>query len=405
MDAREKPSVFRHRLKIAILSDLAPPYMGGGESYVVHLGRQLVSEGHEIHWVTSRLPETEAHETLEGISIHRVPILFSGRFLFPGRQTFALTTVFQNLSFLADVDVVQANTLVAGYSGWRIAEKYGKPSLLFCFELFGNLWRSIGQNAFERSIYPRIEKRIARSPYSWYACPSEYSKSTLVSAGAPKEKISVIPLGIDHNLYNPQADGTGLRRKLKAEGFKLFGYMGRLRVRRTGQSKNLRMLLQAARLVVKTIENSRLVLAGQGYDELRPFIAEMGLERMVIYAGALPNELTPQFLRMCDTVVCPALSDGFCFLLAEASACGVPVVATKAGSHIDRIIHGRTGLLTETNAEALAASLIAILSDEDRAAGLGREGRRYSERYSWGFTAKKHIGVYKALVSGNRNPR
>jgi hypothetical protein len=51
----------------------------------------------------------------------------------------------------------------------------------------------VGSTLLERRVYPTIEMRIARSPDDWYACPSEYSKSTMIKAGSPENKITVIP--------------------------------------------------------------------------------------------------------------------------------------------------------------------------------------------------------------------
>lgn len=385
-------------MKIMIMSDLAPPYMGGGETYAIQLGSYLVKMGHEVHWLSSRIPNTKENEIYQGIHIHRIPILFSKKFLFPGRQTFPFMAALRKLDFVKDMDIVQANTLVAGYSGWRIAKKYNKPSLLFCHEFLGELWKIIGQNVLEKKIYPAMEKRIARSPYDWYACPSEYSKSTLVKAGAPEDKITVIPHGINFDLYNPNADGGYFRRKFRLENFKLFGYIGRLRIKRTAQSKNLVTLLEATKMVVKEIPDARLVLAGAGHEEMVPVLKRMDLEKHVIYLGNIPYEDNAKFLRMCDLVVCPALSDGFCFLLAEASACGVPVVATSLGAHSERVINGRTGLLTQPTAESLANSIIEVLRDESKAEEFGREAQKHSKDFTWERSSQKHLDIYEKLV-------
>lgn len=386
-------------MKILIISDLAPPYMGGGETYVIQLGTHLTKLGHEVHWLTSRIPGTEEYENYQDIHIHRIPILFSKQFVFPGRQTFPLMSTIRKLDFVKDMDVVQANTLVAGYSGWRIAKKYSKPSLLFCHELLGDLWKKIGQNVLERKIYPEMERRIARSHYDWYACPSEYSKSTLINAGAPKERITVIPHGINHEMYNVNVDDTYFRRKFKLEKNRLFGYLGRLRIKKTAQSKNLTMLLDAARIVVKEIPNSRLVLAGAGYEELEPVVRNMELEKYVIYIGDIPYENNPKFLRMCDVVVCPALADGFCFLLAEAAACGRSTVATKVGAHIDRVLQGETGLLTALTAEGLASAIIEILSKEQLTMRFGKKGRHFAEQFRWKESTKRHVEIYEMLLT------
>ncbi len=389
-------------MKIMIMSDLAPPYMGGGESYVIQLGTHLTKLGHEVHWLTSKIPKTKWYENYQGIHIHRIPIIFSKKFLFPGRQTFPFMAALQKLDFVKEMDVVQANTLVAAYSGWRIAKKHNKPSLLFCHEFFGDLWKRIGQNILEKKIYPEMEKRIARSPYHWYACPSEYSKSTLIKAGASEDKITVIPHGINFDLYNPNADGTYFRRKFKLEKFKLFGYLGRLRIKKIAQSKNLVTLLEATKMVAKEIPDARLVLAGAGYEEMVPILKRMDLEKDVIYLGNIPYEDNPKFLKMCDLVVCPALSDGFCFLLAEASACGVPVVATSLGAHSERVINGKTGLLTQPIAESLADSIIEVLNDENKAEQFGQEAQKHSKDFTWERSSQKHLEIYEKLAETKR---
>ncbi|MFY3742035.1 MAG: 1,4-alpha-glucan branching enzyme [Candidatus Nitrosomirales archaeon] len=388
-------------MKILIISDLAPPYMGGIETYVTQLGKHLTKLGHEIHWLTSRIPGTGEYENYHGIYIHRIPILFSSKFVFPGRQTFPFMATLQKLDFVKDMDIVHANTLTAGYSGWRIARKYNKPSLLFCHEFLGDLWKTIGQNVLEKKIYPMMEKRMARAPYDWYACPSEYSKSTLVKAGAPTNKITVIPHGINHDLYNTSGDGSYLKNKLKLERFKLFGYLGRLRVKKTAQSKNLLMLLEATRIVTKEIPDARLVLAGSGYEEIEPFVKKMNLQKHVIYVGNIPYQDNPKFLTMCDLVVCPSLSDGFCFLLAEASVCGKPVVATRLGAHVDRVVDGKTGILADPSAEGIAGAIIQILTNEQKITEFGKGAKNYVEALTWEETARKHMWIYEMLRSKN----
>lgn len=387
-------------MKVLIITDVAPPVLGGGEVYVTQLGAQLTKLGHEIHWLTCKMPNTKEYELYHGIHIHRIPILFTNSFYFPGRQTFPIMLRFKRLDFVQQMDVVQTNTLVAGYSGWRIAKRYNKPSLLFCHEFFGALWNTIGQNLMERKVYPLIEKRIAKSPYDWYACPSEYSKSTMINAGSPEDRITVIPHGVDHKLFNRDADATYFRKKFGLENLSLFGYVGRLRIKSTTQSKNLIALLRATKIVTDQIPDARLVLAGAGYqEEMKPVVHNMGLDKYVIYIGNIPYEENPKFLRMCDAIVCPAVADGFCFLLAEASACGCPVIATDAGAHKERVIHGETGYLVRLTAEEIARTIVQSISDVDKIKSLGEEGHRSTAGLTWEKSATKHIELYEMLIS------
>lgn len=93
-----------------IASDLAYPYVGGGESYVIQLSKALIELGQDVHWVTSRIAGTKKYEKFEGIDIHRVPILFSKHYLFPGRHMFPLTGIPFVSNIAKKMDVLQFNT-------------------------------------------------------------------------------------------------------------------------------------------------------------------------------------------------------------------------------------------------------------------------------------------------------
>lgn len=383
-------------MKILISSDLAPPYIGGGETYTVKLTTGLVKEGHEVHWLTSRIPNTPSEEALDGVKIHRVPILFKSNYIFPGRHSFGMTSLIEGIKLAKQCDVVQINTLVPGLSGWMIAKYAGKPSLLFCHEFFNKLWHKIGQNPFEKYAYPLIENLTCKSPYDWFACPSEYSKTTLKAYGVPEDKITVIPHGIDENFF-ASINGS-YKNFLNLKGVPTFGYFGRLRVRKTAQSKNLLTLLKAAELVVKQIPNAKLVLAGIGYEELQPYVKEMGLENNVIYVGKLEYSNIPNFLKACDVVVCPAITDGFCFLLGEAGACGVSTVATNLGAHKERIDDGKTGLLAENTPSDIAQKIASLLNDKALRESLGSAGSEKFKEFTWKKSVDKHLEIYENLI-------
>jgi glycosyltransferase involved in cell wall biosynthesis len=389
-------------MKILIGSDMAPPYIGGGEEYVINLGKTLVKMGHEIHWITSKLPKTKDEETYEGIKIHRVPIPFRNHFHFPGRQFFFATSILPGIKLAKDMDIVQMNTLVAAPFGWLIPKLAGKPSVMFAHELFGaKLWSQIGQNLFEQTAYPLMENIMAHTPYDHYICPSNYSKKTLVKYGASPKKITVIPHGLNFKLFNPKKDKMNFKKKFNLEGFKLFGYAGRLKLKKTTQSKNLVGLLESVPHVIKQVRNAKLVLQGLGYEDLEPLVRKMNLEEHVIWLGEKYGKdfsFNPHFYKMCDVIVCAALSEGFDFMLANASACGTPVVATNCGAHPDRVVNNKNGLLTGTNPEQIAPGIVKVLTNDALAKKFGKEGAKYSKQFTWKKSAKKHLEIYEMLV-------
>lgn len=390
-------------MKILIGSDIAPPYIGGNEEYVINLGKNLVKMGHEVHWITSKIPKTRDEENYEGIQIHRVPIPFQDMYHFPGRQFFFMTSIIPGIQLAKEMDVVQMNTLVAAPFGWLIPKYAGKPSVMFAHELYGvKLWSQIGNNLFEKTVYPFMESLMANAPYDRYLCPSEYSKKTLMSYGAKSRKITVIPHGLNFKMFNPKKEKINFRKKFGLEKFKLFGYAGRLRAGKTAQAKNLEGLIKAVPHVVKEIDNAKLVLQGTGFPEIEPLIRKMDLEDHVTWLGEKFGKdfnFNPHFYKMCDVVVSPSFSEGFNFMLANASACGVPVVATSCGANPERVVNGKTGLLTGSKPEQIASGIVRILKNDALAKKLGRNGARFSKKFTWEKSALAHAKVYEELAT------
>lgn len=383
-----------------ISSDLAPPYVGGGESYVINVASRIVKSGNEVHWLTSRIPNTKKEEDYEGIKIHRTRILFTKQYKFPGRITYAFTSIPAAVRLAKAMDVLQFNTFVAGVTGWLIAKLSRKPSILFCHEFFGKKWKYLGQNFIERNFYPYVEKFIVHMPYDAFACPSEYSKQTLIEAGASEKKIYVVPHGIDFTIFNPDSKSKGqeLRRKHNLEKYKLFGFTGRLSLKKVGHSKNLLGLLEAAKIVTEKIPDARLVLGGTGYENILSKIRELGIEDKTIYLGERPRDEVPHFFNVLDVVVCPALAEGFCFMIGEALAIGRPSVATALGAHNERIIHEETGLLTSEDPQEIANAIIRILQDPSIGEKFGRKAAEESKKLSWENSVKKHLELYEKII-------
>lgn len=389
-------------MRIMISSDLAPPYIGGGESYVINVASRMAELGNEVHWLTSRIPGTKKEEDYEGIRIHRVRIFFPKQFKFPGRLTYALTSISAGIRLAKEMDILQFDTFVAGVTGWITAKLARKPSVLFCHEFFGKRWKYLGQNWIERNLYPYVEKFIVRMPYDAFACPSEYSKQTLMDSGAPEKKIHVIPHGITFEIFNPHASGEAIRKKYGLDKFKTFGFTGRLSIKKVGHSKNIMGLLKTAKIVCEKVPDARLVLGGSGYENILPAIKELGIEDKVIYVGERPFEDVGQFHASVDVVVCSALAEGFCFLIGEALATGRPAVATALGAHKERIIDKETGLLTGEQPEEFAEAIITLLNDKKLASQLGDKAAEWSKKLTWENSVASHLELYESLIEERR---
>jgi alpha-maltose-1-phosphate synthase len=85
----------------------------------------------------------------------------------------------------------------------------------------------------------------------------------------------------------------------------------------------------------------------------------------------------------------------------EAMACGTAVVASRTGGIPEVVADGQTGLLVPPGEpEALAAALNALIRDPDRAAAMGRAGRKRAvAEFGWPAIAAQTVALYSELVA------
>ncbi len=135
-------------------------------------------------------------------------------------------------------------------------------------------------------------------------------------------------------------------------------------------------LLQAMRLVTAQLPNAFLLVIGTGAAEamLRQETTRLGLDRSVLWTGRVEPENLPAYYHLMDVMAMPSLWEGFGLTAAEAMAASKPVVGTDVSGLREVVEDGVTGFLVPVgDAEALAARLHHLLSDDSARTGMGRQ--------------------------------
>ena len=217
--------------------------------------------------------------------------------------------------------------------------------------------------------------------------------------GARPERIELVPSGVDHAFFSP-GDRNGARTALGLDDRPTLLFVGRIQ-----PLKGLTVAVEAlARLEDR---RSRLVVVGgpsgaEGPAELARVverIEDLGLTERVTFVAPQPHHMLSTWYRAADVVVVPSRSESFGLVALEASACGIPVVASAVGGLRTLVDSGVTGtLVDDRDPTAWARAIDAVLADPEKAAWMGAAAAEASRRYSWSTTAGRLRRLYADLA-------
>jgi len=211
--------------------------------------------------------------------------------------------------------------------------------------------------------------------------------------GCAREKMVVIPSGVDTDRFRP-LPGTHFKARLGLpEEHRIIGVVTRMRVR-----KGVEEFIRAIGRVRETYPDAHGVIVGEvELDEpLQALVATLRLRDHLSLLGRRSD--MPEVMSAFDVFVLSSHDEGMSNAILEAMAMEKPVVATDVGGTGEVVRHGHSGLLVPPrDPEPLAAAISEILAQPARAAEMGRLGRRIVEE---GFSAHAMVRQMEQLYLG-----
>lgn len=235
----------------------------------------------------------------------------------------------------------------------------------------------------------RIRKSIIENSRLHIATPCKWlmnmvERSILASA----EDRRVIPNGIRTDLFAPlretTKDAKGNKVNLLFVGFKA----------KTNQWKDYALLQSALRILPDDLRIELTVVGESGADEV------IG-QTTVRYAGVVREaKEMARLYNATDIYVHASKIDTFPNAILEASACGVPVIATSVGGIPEQMLDGKTGLLVPAgDAATLAAQIERLARDQALRAEMGARGRELvEERFDLQQQVDAYLAWYRELT-------
>lgn len=242
-----------------------------------------------------------------------------------------------------------------------------------------------------RTNFPKLSKSTA------VIAISQATKDDLVRLlGIEPDRVHVIYPGIDHDLFNPARAGDAARRR---EVLARYGIAGRflLYVGDSEWRKNLRRVLEA---LAGTGDDLKIVLAGKRAltdTTLHGWIEELSLRERVITPGYVPDADLPLLYGDAIAFVFPSLYEGFGFPIAEAMACGCPVISSNVSSMPE--VAGEAALLVNPLSVAeIRAAMARVLTDNTLRERMAEAGLRQAVQFSWPRAARETLDVLKGVT-------
>lgn len=347
-------------LRIALLTELYPPSLGGQELFFEGLGKALVRRGHTVEVLciahAEGLPQVEQRD---GIAVHRFPV--APNYIHPLKPWMkrSWTTIFRYAWFTRR-QVQRHPHDVYILNQWPLLHAVTLPAAMRRRAALH--WCEVRGGRF----YGLVQKYLPRRVRWNLAIGDAVGKAIEHASGRPA---MTIPSGLHLEEYTtrPQLERSGIL------------FLGRI-----AAHKNLPMLIEAFEALKLGGYDGRLTIAGDGsgMEEVRQRVAASPVASAIDLVGVVDDLRKAELLASAGVLAMPSRREGFPRVVAEAMASGLPVVTPDFPENgtKDIVRLAESGVVTAPTAPAYAAGILAALSQwTDYSAN----GLRFSRTLDW----------------------
>jgi len=373
-----------------------PALAGGGMSRTVsHIARELVRRGHEVTVYASNVLDatrrlSDRTLVLEDEGIRVVYFHTVVRYRWDGVQP----DVFRYLDDVGRFDLVHVygvRDFLSTVVCWA-ARRRGLP---YVVEPMGMLL-PIGRSLRKKRAYDWLFGRRLLGHAARVIVTSEQEAKEAIAWGVPREQIVMRRNGLDLSEFEPLPPRGAFRASLGiGTDERVVLYLGRLAVK-----KNVPMLVEAFAEV--PWPKARLLIIGPDDGDgtraaIERAIARTGLADSVHVLGPLYGRQRVSALVDADVLVLPSMHENFGNVVAEALACGTPVIVTTQCG-VAPLVEGRAGLVVEPEKEAVASALRRMLEDEALRRRFAEGARAMRDELSWEGPMRQLECLYADVV-------
>jgi D-inositol-3-phosphate glycosyltransferase len=397
------------QLKIAMISLHSCPLgklggrdTGGMNVYIQEMAQELGRRGHTVDIYTRAHQPKHKQVVKLGDTIRLIHIETGGDEEVPKiafysyLENFMCGTENYRNSVNVRYDLIHSHYWLSGLVGKQLQIWWHIPHLIM-FHTLGAVKNNIGIGMDEPELRVASEKELIHVCDRIVAATAREKKELIRYYGASPQKITVIPCGVNLDLFKP-LDRETARAELGLDHRKIILFVGRL-----DPLKGLEQLLKAQSQIIDT-EIPQLMIGGDEHSQdrvqsLQELAVELRIQDRISFLGSIAQEKMPLFYNAADICVIPSYYESFSLVALESLACGTQVIATDVGDMSNIIRHPEAGYVIANNSpDLLALRITSLLPHPGKQAQEIKARQAIAARYGWGNIADMMLQEYSASL-------
>lgn len=389
-------------MRILVINYEYPPIGGGGGFVTRDILEHMARSGYSVSIITSQFEGLKKHETVNGVEVLRVPVLFRKKMEvanMPSMLSYFPYSVIRSIPKLHSrmYDIINTHFAVpSGPTGHLLSKLFHVPNVLAIHG--GDIFDPSKSLSPHKIPLLRDVVRFMLNRADRVVAQSSDTRRNAYKYYDVKRQIDIIPLGIKKpNFEKKTRYDFGLAREEI-----VFCTIGRL-VKRKNIDDTLAVLAG-----IKNRYKFKFLIIGEGPEraQLEELIGSFGLEEMVHLMGNVSDEVKFQVLDLSDCYLSTALHEGFGIVFLEAMECGLPVICYNRGGQNDFLVNGKTGFLVELgDKKSFSEKVIELMTESKLKKNMSSYNRNLVKNYYISTCAEKYISLFQSVISTYRQDR
>lgn len=404
-------------MRIAMLTSLFLPSIGGVEAHIYNICKCLQEQGNHIIILHTIL--TDDHDTgvvkekIEDLTVYRIYIHAKKDLDIPGLRSFSYLH-----GFLRKVqpifhtnDIYRIVKSICQDEKIDLIHQHDFTSNIFTTKKLSKDWPVVLTNHTGEYLL-MMRHGLTRKVLAFFLQHFSYMigpSAELCDVSFMNKPISVqyIANGVDPQLFRVVSNDEKMRLREQ------YGLPTDKKIvlcaRRWAPTKGVIYLVKAIPFIVREYKDVCFVISGNDYPgypqyvaSINAYIQEQNLEPYIRLVGDIPHQQMENYDQMADIVTLPSLLEATSLSGLEAMSCAKPLVASNIGGIPEIVDDGKTGLLVPAeNERELAKAILQLLQDDERCEQMGEQARyRVETEFAWSVCSRKVEKIYNTVLEG-----